>query len=455
MRSIATNFLRCALIAASVLAHPVVTAASSLDPTFGDGGLVFAPIDQVNANPRAIGVDATGKLLVAGYSQPSAYFVSILLRFSDMGSWDSGFGTRGKMQLFGDYPSESASVAFDSQNRAVIGGYVVLPITCEGSPQTTYLTVSRLKGPSDPQYGQLDSDFASGSLTAGTAFYHVGGCKSAPAGATAVSLSSDDSVVLVGAAAANDGSSNTVATILRWDSSGNADLGFGSGGSLIFSYPGANYTLGEAVAVDQFDRIVALFSVGLPDRDLYVVARFTKSGTPDVTFGNAGQVDVLSDNYSTLCCLRVDSSGRVVVAGQTSSDGRASQALFVRFKSSGQSDTSFGTNGKVALKIGDRYDTIHGMVLDKIGRPIATGSSSQSINELVTLIHLNVDGTLNAAVGSNGTFEVPLGFGTSAAGQAVAIDGLGRPTIAGYGTDRDGGVPVLLRYDEIFGDGFD
>jgi hypothetical protein len=69
-------------------------------------------------------------------------------------------------------------------------------------------------------------------------------------------------------------------------------------------------------------------------------------------------------------------------------------------------------------------------------------------------VHYNLDGTLNTAVGFGGIFTTMLGEYSSGAA-AVLIDPQGRPTLAAYGTDRDGAFPALLRYDGLFSEGFE
>lgn len=67
----------------------------------------------------------------------------------------------------------------------------------------------------------------------------------------------------------------------------------------------------------------------------------------------------------------------------------------------------------------------------------------------IFLLHANADGTLNAALGSGGVYEEPCGF-SNCYPSSMAVDQQNRPTITIYS-----GQPILYRYDEMFGAGFE
>ena len=104
------------------------------------------------------------------------------------------------------------------------------------------------------------------------------------------------------------------------------------------------------VAIDNSRRIVAMGTMvhTATGRQAIIVARFTSAGVLDTTFNATGRRifnynGSLSDFGSGLA---IDASGRIVVAGDTTTNG-VTRGLIARLTAAGAWDTTLGTTGRV------------------------------------------------------------------------------------------------------------
>jgi hypothetical protein len=224
---------------------------------------------------------------------------------------------------------------------------------------------------------------------------------------------------------------------------------------------GDDDTGGVAVAVDDSGRKIAAFEAVAHGNSVAVLARYTSSGELDTSFGSVGFVEVAAlGEYGQLCCIAIDSRGRIVAAGtvdeSTELDAYRPNAFVTRLLNDGSADETFGRRG-IAYPSSNELTEGTGLTLDDKDRPYMTGATSTiySPYRSEALFHFNLDGNLNKAVGFQGTYTTAVGF-SSTYGTSLLIDPYGRPTLTAIAYDSDSRqVPVLIRYDEMFGDGFD
>ncbi len=95
----------------------------SIDAGFGtNGGASFDISDRVaHASPESVAVDSAGRALIGGVVDAPGVCSSFVVRLSDAGELDGGFGDRGVQSL----PRTSVQeVLVDDQNRVIAGGMV-------------------------------------------------------------------------------------------------------------------------------------------------------------------------------------------------------------------------------------------------------------------------------------------------------------------------------------------
>lgn len=215
--------------------------------------------------------------------------------------------------------------------------------------------------------GDLDPSFGPG----GTAIADFG--LGADENVQDVAIDASGRVVAVGSARL-EGFASSVA-VARYTASGSLDPTFGGGdGFVLMHFDGGTWDSAAAVAVDSSGRIVI---AGTTSSDLScegfcgsAVARLTASGSLDPTFGGDGTVT--ADIFGGFADLAIDSSGRIIVGGGSG------DFVLLRYTPTGAPDPSFDGNGLLLTDFGESYDYVTGLTLDASGRIVASGYSTYS-----------------------------------------------------------------------------
>ena len=135
--------------------------------------------------------------------------------------------------------------------------------------------------------------------------------------------------------------------LIRYNTDGSLDPGFGIEGKVITDFSGTNdEALGVAIQAD--NKIVAVGGSPSPaTNNDFVLARYNTDGSLDNTFGNGGKVstDFLGE-YDRATAVAIQSDQRIVVTG-TANQNTAPSFAVARYDANGSLDTNFGNGGKV------------------------------------------------------------------------------------------------------------
>jgi uncharacterized delta-60 repeat protein len=328
------------------------------DTTFGTGGKVVGAAESSGAH--AVAVQTDGKILTAGFGP------SDVRRFNPDGSVDTTFGTGGATgRLLNPY-----ALLLQPDGKILVGGYLnvvyhnsdfaVVRYNPDGSPDTTFGTGGRA---TTEFFGSKDEIHA-------------------------LALQPDGRVVAVGQSVW--GSSNYYAALARYNADGSPDTGFGNSGKVITDFSpndGMKYHRLYAVAVQPDGRILAAGAARhYDDWDSFAAARYNYDGSPDLAFGNGGQVVTkILGLTATGNAVALQPDGKFFVAGCASGSSgcyaTGSYAL-AHFNSNGTPDTDFGYNhtGQLTTQVSGFGDTAAAALLQPDGKLIVAGSSSNSSN---------------------------------------------------------------------------
>ncbi len=456
-------------------------ADGPFDPTFAGSGLFPYAYWFRDSLAEASGIarDSHGRLLVAtsvtstdkdGLAATRHIAVdgeALIPELTD-GVPDKAFGTNGiASDFFGpDNFSYATAIAVDHHDRVLVGGTVGGTVHCPDGTTKYVVTDGLVRLRNDKDFdGQADLTFG----TFGAAIY--GDCSNATWGIASMAVDSNDSVVTTGTVYKD---SRYEASVVRWTSDGQLDGGFGDAGAASAAFMG-NDTFGTAIAIDSLGRILVVARASTDDGVVGLLTRFTPDGKRDTTFGSGGYAqlgtleprDIViigtnSFDSPNVCCVKIDSRNRLLVAGTAftpsmgSSETLEQSAFVARFKDDGKPDETFGLHGFV-YPSANQLTGADALAIDNKDRPVVGGyvRSPYFPSEVTVLTHFNLDGSLNKAVGFGGVYTAAFGFSGSYI-TSLLIDGAGRPTLTASGDDSDSTqVPVLIRYDELFGDGFD
>jgi len=343
----------------------------SPDLGFGSGGQVRTAFfdDAVYSQAQSLAVQGDGKIVVAGnaYNQSLLSSVFAVVRYNPDGSLDSGFGSGGKAAASflatascpwrsDDYGN---SVVLDGNGKIVVAGYSDCS-TVNYVTQTYTFDVARFNTD-----GTLDSTFgASGRV--------VTALGSGVDGAGYSAAVQSDGKIVVGGDAFNQSGfpRSTDMALVRYNSDGSLDTGFGAGGKVITSFEVSS------VHADSNLRSLALQVDGkiVAGGDQALV-RYNNDGSLDSGFGDGGTFRTAFDTgllYSNISSLAVRSDGKIVVGGSAGNDMFVDLAL-ARFNSDGSLDTGFGSGGWVTT--GPVHDVWEGtsLALQSDGRIVLAG----------------------------------------------------------------------------------
>lgn len=337
----------------------------NLDPSFGSGGLVstdFGGQDALGDGSdfaRSVAIDSAGQILVAGTCTNSDADFG-LARYDENGNLDTSFGNNGLISAdFGSGQDYGWSVAVDSDDRIIVGGY------CKSESGDYDIALVRFD-----EYGCLDPSFGNGGIISTDFGKTDNRCRS-------LVLDSEERILAVGSTYNSD---NDFA-LVRYDKNGNLDTSFGNGGIVSLDFNGSDEAW--SVTIDEADRI--LIAGGSSNASGYSVdlARYDENGDLDPSFGTGGVVsnDLGGSVASSTSRAVVDSNGRIVISTTVFNGGTNDFAL-ARFDQTGNLDNAFGSNSIVSTDFGGQHDYGRSCVIDGSGRILVTGYTQNSIGEM-------------------------------------------------------------------------
>ena len=264
--------------------------------------------------------------------------------------------------------------------------------------------------------------------------------------ASAVAIQTDGKLVVAGR---TNIAGNTVFALARYNPAGGLDPTFGTGGLVTTDFGSTDQAF--AVALQGDGKIV---TAGRRGSDV-IVARHNADGSLDTVFGSNGRVITNFGATEQALALVLQPDGKIVVAGRTNKPGPNGNFDFAlaRYESGGALDNTFGALGLVTTDFGGSVDRAFAMALQPDGKLVVAGDSDANF----ALARYNSNGSLDASFGSAG--KVITSFGGIDQASAVTLQPDGKIVVAGQ---TDTGISIdfaLARYmpdgslDGAFGSG--
>jgi uncharacterized delta-60 repeat protein len=285
----------------SYIALVRVNSNGSLDSSFGSKGIVTTSIIK-GSEMDALVIQPDGKLLVAGWAGTSA----ILARYNANGSLDSSFGSGGIVTTtLGFGQANLHTLALQSDGKILAGGAESPSAT--GNPYI--FAVARYNA-----NGTLDATFGSGGVVTTT----IGGNPSwQPVyGVLGLLVQSNGMIVAAGTVPSNTGGSVEEVALARYDTGGNLDPTFGSGGVVVTPTSASAYDYAAAAALQSDGSIVVAGDHQDSTSTYFEVERYTSAGALDTTFGGTGIVTTPIGTAAAAHALVIQpSDGKIIAAG--------------------------------------------------------------------------------------------------------------------------------------------
>lgn len=338
-------------------------ADGRLDPSFGMGGWTAVDIGSFE-EARAVALQRDGKIVVAGETDCSTGRCFAAMRFNADGRIDGGFGAGGVVRKeFYLKPSWANDIAIQRDGRIVLAGSRLRG----GDAQDTE-TVCVLRLLPD---GRLDRSFARdgvalldhgyGNDSAQAVVVHRGG--------------------IVVAGEGRDSAAGARFGVARFHADGRLDRSFGRRGHQLVSFGRRRPAIAYALATAPHGQLLVAGSATIEGRAPQVaLARLTRSGAVDRSFGSTGRVRTSPGPFGGYA-LAVAAAGRsVLVAGRAFTDTTrdASDWALLRYSRRGRLDRSFGGDGIVQTDFGTGSDEAAALTLAP-GKAIAAGAIYASL----------------------------------------------------------------------------
>lgn len=260
------------------------------------------------------------------------------------------------------------------------------------------------------------------------------------AGANSVVMQRDGKIVLAGYS--TDAGKQDFA-LARYNTDGTLDTSFNNTGMVTCAVDTDN-DQARGVAVQSDGRIVVAGHSSTDRKCTFALVRYNTDGTLDTTFNSTGKVTTAigsgkDDGY----CVALQTDGKILVAGNSMGSGRGYEFALVRYNTDGSLDTSFNGTGKVTTIIG-RDGSSDSVAVQNDGKIVLAGSCFTSGQSEFALARYNADGSLDTSFNGTGTLTTAIGGGDAA--HSVTVQSDGKIVVAGSTTDGNANF-ALVRYN--------
>ncbi|HYV95359.1 MAG TPA: T9SS type A sorting domain-containing protein [Chitinophagales bacterium] len=180
----------------------------------------------------------------------------------------------------------------------------------------------------------------------------------------------------------------------------------------------------------------------------FILMRFNTDGSTDYSFGNDGFVTMYFDSAydNVISDIKIQTDGKIVVAGSEGTVFYQYHFVLVRFLSNGNIDSSFGTNGIVMTDFGGTGSRASSMVIQSDGKIVAAGYRYTTGDVDFVVARYLTDGSLDNSFNGTGKVITDIGPIVDFA-YKVALQSDGKILVSGETNTSDTtGDYVIVRY---------
>lgn len=147
----------------------------------------------------------------------------------------------------------------------------------------------------------------------------------------------------------------------------------------------------------------------------FCIKLFAQEGSLDSTFNSIGYTTT-SGYYGSMVVEAIQPDGKIVVAGKNSSNER----VVLRYNTNGSLDATFNGTGIAKINRGNGFGNAVSVLIQSDGKIVVVGSSyNSSYKNIISLVRLNSDGTIDNTFGSSGVVTTNIGAYEDRAGRAA------------------------------------
>lgn len=252
----------------------------------------------------------------------------------------------------------------------------------------------------------------------------------------AITVQPDGKIILVGRT--NVPGNGYDFGVLRFNTDGSPDVSFGEGGQMNINFNTGSPTSIEdqafAVIVQPDGKIIVGGHESLNGVRSFGLARLNADGSLDITFNGGGKVMTPfgPSPASSAVYALALQPDGKIIAGGNTSTNGTLDFAVARYNIDGTLDNTFNGTGKVITYLGPGDEYLQSIAVQPDGKIVAFGNSSYSFNSDFALVRYNADGSLDNSFDVDGI--VTTAFGTASdLGIAMKIQPDSKILVAGYG----------------------
>lgn len=402
--------------------------SGTLDPTFGNDGIVETAISSTANSATGVIVQPDGKIISTFYAEEPILDMAAVARYNTDGSLDDNFGTNGIVALqIGTNSAYAMDAALQPDGKIVIGAY-----SWDFNESTGDFILIRLLDD-----GTLDNSFG----TDGKVVVDSGGSDVA----AKIKVLANGKLLLVG-------KSQDKFSAARFNIDGTLDTTFGVNGWSLIGFPVGSVSAANAVAIQDDNKI--LLGGYIFDNTTYsnqvAAVRLNADGSPDESFGTEGKVNFMFGEYDDASDgIAVQSDGKIILGGSTMTDISFDFAA-VRLNNDGSIDNRFGNNGLATAGIdGGIFNFARSMQLQSDDKIIISGLVNYGDTSDFAMIRFDKNGTIDNTFGNNGKVSTDID-GREDEVQAITLQQDNKIIVVGS-SDLQSDVKkmIVARYDNI------
>jgi uncharacterized delta-60 repeat protein len=463
----------------------------TIDSGFGDAGKVFTDVENGSedyAGPLQIQSD--GKILLAGSAYLPNHADFILVRYATSGTLDETFGTNGKVvtDIGTDSEDQVTAMQIQSDGKILVAGYSnangsedfsILRFTLSGALDTSFgvngkvLTDINSNSHDYARSLQIQNDgkilvsgysYGTGTEDLVIVRYNSDGTLDMSFGtngvvrtdvssnsndkAFAMQIQSDNKILIAGASNAN--SSGPDFMIARYTTTGSLDLSFNSTGIVTTDFDNASVDEAAALKILSDGKILVSGYSNINGFNNFAIARYTATGSLDTSFDIDGMAisHFTSSSTDTTTIIQIQSDGKILIGGNSTASGGDDFAI-ARYSSIGDLDTSFNGNGKLTTNIGmGSNEEMTALKIQSDGKILVAGVTDALGSSDFLILRYTAEGVLDSSFGLNGKVITDIGTNSYEIISTMQIQSEGKILVAGYTDANSPGYSdfALVRY---------
>lgn len=335
----------------------------SLDPSFGNNGIVTTAIDKADYG-KAIALQPDGRIILSGYAATPSYdYYAVVARYNNDGSIDNSFGTNGLSPLTIE---NTESVVLQADGKIVVAGFssdnfAMARLNANGSLDTSYgangYVITQMKDPD-------------GSNT--------------PSYVLELAVQNDGKILAAGFTYSYETYQDVA--VARYLTDGTLDATFADAG-IFRTDLGGWADFASTLDIQDDGRIVIgahkekISIPGIPAYDGAII-RLNTDGSYDQTFGENGVAYYdLAEHATYVTSVFVQDDGRILFTGQVVNYETQVWDIFVgRTKSNGTLDLSFGDNGVKQMDPFGTDDETTSIMMQEDGKILVGGYTNPLVD---------------------------------------------------------------------------